>query len=644
MKKKKKKGHDLLSYNFRLKTSKDNFKLINHLSRNSKALFNTGIYYSNKILNKERDFMEKYNQVLNKYKVKKNKYSENGLSLFMSNTYDNYKYMNNHSSQQTIKRVHKCFKSYFSLLKKRADGELDNNYPINSPKYLKKNYRFNVFFTKYSFKKCIRNGKYCVRFTLGDYIQNNYSNFIKCNHLVKLNKEGYYSKLSNMMPFKDVINYENKINAVKKPLTEYFKSKNVKINRNNIMAILRVINSKDNIKCVNLELNLDNYLNEKDINQIKNIINNTKIIDLPNDKIYKIINKEYFSYKNKYISKNDNNLINGMYMYIQIPKIVYDKEINEIEIKPNYNGLTYSILYKYIVDYPNVLELPENDKFRIIKSKYNDFDKIKPLSIDLGVNNLMTCFTLTTKPIIINGRPIKSINQFYNKKISKLQSQKDNHINRIKKNVTTHKLKRWYHFYNTKINRLFDNRTKKIRNLFHVITTFLVKSCKENNVNLVILGYTKGWKNKVNIGKINNQNFVDIPYLQLKSMLSYKLRLNKIKLMERNESYTSKCDSLANERVGWHKKYSGKRVHRGLFQSKKGYKLNADVNAAINIFRKVFNVKRFSDYLLKNIKTLLNPVKITFNKKSNVPLRQYVNGIRTLLPCPLLEQYCIAPL
>jgi len=211
----------------------------------------------------------------------------------------------------------------------------------------------------------------------------------------------------------------------------------------------------------------------------------------------------------------------------------------------------------------------------------NDLNEKNYLSIDLGINNLCSLTTnQILQPILINGRIIKSINQYYNKKQALYQSYiGDKGIsNRIKK--------------------LNFKRENLINNYFHHISKWIVKYCIEHNIKNIVIGYNQGWKQEINIGKINNQKFVSIPYLKLIQQLQYKAEENNINVIVQEESYTSKIDSLALESIEKHESYLGKRIKRGLFQSSIGKFINADVNGAINILRKVIGndfIKNLSD-------------------------------------------------
>lgn len=133
----------------------------------------------------------------------------------------------------------------------------------------------------------------------------------------------------------------------------------------------------------------------------------------------------------------------------------------------------------------------------------------------------------------------------------------------------------------------------------------------DSKITKLVVGYNKGWKQNVNMGKRNNQKFTQIPFARLVSYLEYKCELAGIEIVIHEESYTSKCDSLAFEKIGKHENYLGKRKNRGLFQSSVGKLINADINGALNIMRKVVgdsceSIRRIIDRGL-----LFNPVRIT---------------------------------
>lgn len=191
------------------------------------------------------------------------------------------------------------------------------------------------------------------------------------------------------------------------------------------------------------------------------------------------------------------------------------------------------------------------------------------LSIDIGVNNAATCVNdAGLRPFIINGRPLKSMNQYFNKKKAKLMSFVGD------KGTSRH------------IQQLTFKRNQKVADYLHKTSRIIINYCIENKIGHIIIGHNKDWKQEVNIGKRNNQNFVSIPMNNLIQMISYKGEENGIKVSENEESYTSKIDHLALEAMEHQEVYLGKRIKRGLFQSSTGVLLNADVNGGIGIMRK----------------------------------------------------------
>ena len=207
------------------------------------------------------------------------------------------------------------------------------------------------------------------------------------------------------------------------------------------------------------------------------------------------------------------------------------------------------------------------------KEKKNlNLNKEKIIGIDLGLNNIITIVNNAgLQPAIIKGGIIKSINQYYNKQISKYKSIKD-------KQQIISETKR--------IQQITRKRNNKISDFFHKISRKLVNYCINNGFGLIIIGYNKLWKQKIKIGKCNNQNFVQIPFSKLVSMIKYKSELFGIDVILVPESFTSRCSFLDNEPIKKHDVYEGKRICRGLYQSKKGKIINADVNGAYNIIKK----------------------------------------------------------
>ena len=244
--------------------------------------------------------------------------------------------------------------------------------------------------------------------------------------------------------------------------------------------------------------------------------------------------------------------------------------------------------------------IPKLDYFQI-EIVYNKFEGgytkqakeqnkfLNNAAIDIGVDNLATVTSDDEEniPLIINGRPLKSINQLYNKQLSKINEE-----------YSKHKI-----HTGRKLRRLNLIRSMKVKDYMHKSSRRIVDWCILNNIKCVYIGHNDGWKQKCNIGKINNQNFVQIPFNMLISQLIYKLEEVGIKVEIIKESYTSKCSFLDDEDIMKHETYLGLRVERGLFKSNNGKMINADVNGSYNILR-LGTKKRI------NSKKCFNPIKV----------------------------------
>lgn len=193
-------------------------------------------------------------------------------------------------------------------------------------------------------------------------------------------------------------------------------------------------------------------------------------------------------------------------------------------------------------------------------------------SIDLGVNNLATVTSNVAEPFIINGRPLKSMNQFFNKKKAELQAEAR------KIGSKSHNRR--------KIETLCYKRNNKVNDYLHKASRLIVNHLVSLNINTLVVGCNKGWKQETNMRKKNNQNFCSIPHTRFVDLLEYKCKLAGITLIRQEESYTSKCSFFDDEEIKKHEHYAGKRIKRGLFRTSIGRLINADVNGSLNILRK----------------------------------------------------------
>lgn len=267
------------------------------------------------------------------------------------------------------------------------------------------------------------------------------------------------------------------------------------------------------------------------------------------------------SLKNKKVKLSGTN--------IEVPFVTLEKDENirlvEARIVPKLNNYVIEIVYEKLEEQSDV-----------------NFDNI--LGIDLGISNLMT---LTSNkrgliPQVVNGRPLKSINQYYNKKLSEYKSQLPFRNNEQLKT-------------SRKIKRLTTKRNLKVEDYLHKSSKYIVNFCLENKIGTIVIGKNKQWKTESNLGDKNNQNFIQIPFNKLIFMIEYKARLKGITVIVREESYTSKASFLDLDKIPTYSKnseneykFSGKRIKRGMYKSKEGKKINADVNGSYNIIRKEF--------------------------------------------------------
>ncbi len=202
----------------------------------------------------------------------------------------------------------------------------------------------------------------------------------------------------------------------------------------------------------------------------------------------------------------------------------------------------------------------------------SDLDYTLVAGIDLGLNNLAVIASNKPgfQPVVVNGRPLKSINQFYNKRKAELQSILGS------EKARSHR-----------IDRLTDKRNRRVNHYLHTASRKIIDMLVANGIGLLVIGKNQGWKQEIGIGKRNNQNFVSIPHARFIDMLTYKAALVGINVVVTEESHTSKCSFLDMEPIGHHGTYQGKRIKRGMFRSSTGKLINADLNGAYNIIRKV---------------------------------------------------------
>lgn len=232
-----------------------------------------------------------------------------------------------------------------------------------------------------------------------------------------------------------------------------------------------------------------------------------------------------------------------------------------VRIVPRLDHYVIEIVYQI----PDVSKLENNNRY---------------LSLDLGVNNLATITSNVKdiKPVIINGKPLKSINQFYNKKIAEYKSILEKRNKKKSSNRTR---------------RMTNKRNRKVDDYLHKASKMVIDVAKEKQTNTVIIGKNNGWKQSTDMSKNSNQNFVNIPHSRFTDMIVYKCEKAGINIILQEESYTSKASFLNLDNIPTYGKvneepsFSGYRKYRGLYKIKGENKvINADVNGSYNILRK----------------------------------------------------------
>ena len=247
-------------------------------------------------------------------------------------------------------------------------------------------------------------------------------------------------------------------------------------------------------------------------------------------------------------------------IYLKVPNILNGKKVKQVWIIPRQNARFFEVQYIYKVE-------PKEKK--PIKNA---------LAIDLGIDNLCTCVTSSGKSFIMDGKKLKSFNQWYNKETSRLKSIKD---------------KQKIKGYTKKLYGIVTKRNNRISDILHKSCKYIINYCIDNNIDTVVCGMNKDFQRYSNLGKVNNQKFTQIPFGKIRDILNYLCELNGINFIEQEESYTSKASFWDRDEIPVFSSeskvnydFSGKRVHRGLYCSKNGMLLNADLNGSLNILRK----------------------------------------------------------
>ena len=281
---------------------------------------------------------------------------------------------------------------------------------------------------------------------------------------------------------------------------------------------------------------------------------------------------------------------------IKVPPTLEGKKIKFVKIIPMNKARFFEIQYVY--------EAAEEQR---------ELDKQKALAIDFGVNNLMTCATSEGRTFIIDGRRLKAINQWYNKENARLTSVKDKQ--KLGKKPTYRQV------------QLARKRKRRLNDYISKACRKVIWYCLLNNIGVLVCGYNVTFQQSPHMGKENNQNFVNMPYGEIRQKLEYLCELYGIEYVEQEESYTSKASFWDKDAIPVYNadnpqsyEFSGKRIHRGLYRTSTGFEFNADVNGALNILRKSNVVSLMGLYSRGGLATPLRirmPVLAGGNLKSN---------------------------
>jgi len=402
--------------------------------------------------------------------------------------------------------------------------------------------------------------------------------YILFKKLCKYSKNLYNSALYNIRQYffntNKYLNYNNNYHNIKNNINYKLLEANCS---NNILHIIdENFKSFFALKQKKLKCNIPKYLDKNDY------------FILPTHKIHINSNNEWIIPLSYQILKEYNLTSQSKDRFrIKIPAILKDKKIKYIQVIPKYKGKIFEIHYTY--------EIEINDNIQV----NNNY-----LAIDLGINNLFTCISYnhnSNKKInsfILDGKELKSINQGYNRIISKLQK------------LNTNKKLR----YTKKMYNILKKRNNKINYYIHKTCKKLIDYCLANNIKTIVLGWNSDFQRKTNLGRKNNQFFTSIPFSKIKDNLEYRCKMNNIKFVLQEESFTSKASFLDNdymlsykkdEKLGYvlrtidnkvelrKKLFTGKRVKRGLYKSKNGILINADMNGALNILKKYLLNKEY---------------------------------------------------
>ena len=261
------------------------------------------------------------------------------------------------------------------------------------------------------------------------------------------------------------------------------------------------------------------------------------------------------------ISRAFRKLHPGCEIKIRKPTNLAGVRIRQLEILPSRDGSYIEAVFSY--------EGTCQDQ---------KLDKDNALCLDLGIDNFAAGVCSDGTTFLLDGRPLKAINRYYNKQKAKLQEE-------LRRRNDKSWSRRLTYISKKRDNRMTDYMRKAARKC--------VEAAISHNCGTIIVGVNEGWKQNCTMGSAGNQRFCYIPHARFRQMLRTQCAKNGIDYIEQEESYTSKASALDGDPIPtWtpgslaSPVFSGQRVKRGLYRTRNGILLNADINGALNIGRK----------------------------------------------------------
>jgi len=274
-----------------------------------------------------------------------------------------------------------------------------------------------------------------------------------------------------------------------------------------------------------------------------------------------------------YLTNQNAKIRNGVMRFpksfggFTLPVALGGGEVQQVRVVPKNRHYVVEVVYKR----PDVPMLSDNRRY---------------MGVDLGIDNFAAVASNDgAQPVLINGKGLKSLNKHWNKRVSHLR-EVETSMNGVWVATSTGRAK--VSNQTKQQAELTNNRNNQVKDFCHKASKKIIDMAIGRGCNTIVVGKNDGWKQESKMSKVANQTFVQIPYAVFIGMLEYKCKKHGLRFAVTDESHTSKTSWLDGETPQHHEKYAGKRVKRGLFKSMSDELINADVNGALQIIRKVF--------------------------------------------------------